>query len=141
MSREVVFDAKDLEELIALLNEGAGVHARPSKVRKMFAMRACRISIMVGKALTQQHMQKVVRHMGEIDKPWNCPHGRPTMRHLYGMDQWSGWKEGDGIQGLGEKTRTTDWEAYVEKGKKKSGVLSKGSKAKDDPKKWLFTQS
>lgn len=141
MSREVVFDAKDLEELIALLNEGAGVHARPSKVRKMFAMRACRISIMVGKALTQQHMQKVVRHMGEIDKPWNCPHGRPTMRHLYGMDQWSGWKEGDGIQGLGEKTRTTDWAAYVEKGKKKSGVLSKGSKAKDDPKKWLFTQS
>lgn len=142
MSREVVFDAQDLEELIALLNEGAGTHARPSKVRKMFAMRACRISIMVGKALTQQQMQKVVRHMGEIDKPWNCPHGRPTMRHLYGMDQWSGWKEGDGIQGLGEKTKKTDWAAYVKKGKK-SDVLSKAAKAKakDDPKKWLFTQS
>ncbi|QDS72114.1 hypothetical protein FKW77_003708 [Venturia effusa] len=140
MSREVVFGAQDLEELIALLNEGAGVHARPSKVRKMFAMRACRISIMVGKALTQQQMQKVVRHMGEIDKPWNCPHGRPTMRHLYGMDQWRGWKEGDGIRGLGEKTRKTDWAAYVNKGKK-SGVLNKVAKARDDPKKWLFTQN
>lgn len=142
MSREVVFNAQDLEELIALLNEGAGIHARPSKVRKMFAMRACRISIMVGKALTQQQMQKVVRHMGEIDKPWNCPHGRPTMRHLYGMDQWSGWKEGDGIQGLGERTKKTDWAAYVKKGKQ-SGLLSKAAKAKakDDPKKWLFTQS
>ncbi|TID20700.1 dna mismatch repair protein [Venturia nashicola] len=142
MSREVVFDAHDLEELIALLNEGAGIHARPSKVRKMFAMRACRISIMVGKALTQQQMQKVVRHMGEIDKPWNCPHGRPTMRHLYSMDQWSGWKEGDGVQGLGEKTKKTDWAAYVKKGKM-SGALSKASKekAKDDGKKWLFIQS
>ena len=20
--------------------------------------------------------------MGTMDQPWNCPHGRPTMRHL-----------------------------------------------------------
>ena len=25
---------------------------------------------------------QVVRHMGTMDQPWNCPHGRPTMRHL-----------------------------------------------------------
>lgn len=26
--------------------------------------------------------------MGEIDQPWNCPHGRPTMRHLLHLDQF-----------------------------------------------------
>ncbi|KAK2740564.1 hypothetical protein FQN57_006068 [Myotisia sp. PD_48] len=67
--------------------------ARPSKVRKMFAMRACRSSIMVGKYLTQRQMEKVVRNMGTIDKPWNCPHGRPTMRHLTSLGQWKQWDE------------------------------------------------
>ncbi|KAH7030948.1 uncharacterized protein B0I36DRAFT_383852 [Microdochium trichocladiopsis] len=70
---------------------------RPSKVRKMFAMRACRSSVMIGKALTTKQMEKLVRHMGELDKPWNCPHGRPTMRHLCrlgaGWDKM-GWTEG-----------------------------------------------
>jgi DNA mismatch repair protein PMS2 len=127
MSREVVFDTHDLEELIAMLNEGDGSSGgnvpRPSKVRKMFAMRACRGSIMVGKTLTHKHMQKVVRHMGEIDKPWNCPHGRPTMRHLFGMGGWSGWEEGDGLQGLGDKkTESTNWAHYVKVGKE-SGLL------------------
>ncbi len=27
-------------------------------------------------------MQKVVANLAEIEQPWNCPHGRPTMRHL-----------------------------------------------------------
>lgn len=79
---------------------------RPSKVRKMFAMRACRSSIMIGKALSQRQMEKVVRHMGDMEKPWNCPHGRPTMRHLCALGAaWDqkGWAEG----------RRTDWADYV----------------------------
>lgn len=42
-------------------------------------------------------MAKVVQNMGELDKPWNCPHGRPTMRHLFGLARWrgNGW-DGDG---------------------------------------------
>ncbi len=23
-----------------------------------------------------------IRHIGTMEQPWNCPHGRPTMRHL-----------------------------------------------------------
>ncbi|KAK2807887.1 hypothetical protein FQN50_005278 [Emmonsiellopsis sp. PD_5] len=121
LSKEVVFNTRDLEELIVLLGESPQASApsprspsssrssspslhprtafasryvpRPSKVRKMFAMRACRSSIMVGKTLTIKQMENVVKHMGMIDKPWNCPHGRPTMRHLMSLGQWNQWDE------------------------------------------------
>lgn len=63
---------------------------RPSKVRKMFAMRACRSSVMIGRALTKPQMTRLVRQMATMDKPWNCPHGRPTMRHLVRLDKGLG---------------------------------------------------
>lgn len=96
LSRETTFDLSDLEELISLLGDqpAESKHVpRPSKVRKMFAMRACRSSIMIGKALTHSQMETLVRHMGELNKPWNCPHGRPTMRHLCKLQSWDdkGW--------------------------------------------------
>ncbi|KAI5779236.1 hypothetical protein EDC01DRAFT_711548 [Geopyxis carbonaria] len=119
MSKETTFGIKDLEELIHLLHQadGAGSHSalRCSKVRAMFAMRACRRSVMVGTALPLKAMERIVRHMGTLDKPWNCPHGRPTMRHLADLrsvDVWSefatergggAWLwEGEGWRGLME---------------------------------------
>ncbi|KAI1344570.1 DNA mismatch repair protein MutL [Xylariaceae sp. FL0016] len=116
LSRETTFSLQDLEELISLLQDhqsSANMVPRPSKVRKMFAMRACRSSVMIGKPLSKQQMEKLVRHMGELDKPWNCPHGRPTMRHLCGLGAWDemGWREGDGFDG--ERPAKTKWGAYV----------------------------
>ncbi|KAG4435684.1 hypothetical protein IFR05_008819 [Cadophora sp. M221] len=116
LSRETAFSLTDLEELIALLAEHPpGTVPRPAKVRKMFAMRACRSSIMIGKTLTHKQMGKVVTHLGELDKPWNCPHGRPTMRHLCGLGSWEseGWKEGERVDEGGERSIVTDWAAYV----------------------------
>lgn len=87
---------------------------RPSKVRKMFAMRACRSSVMIGKALSHRQMEQVVRHMGDMEKPWNCPHGRPTMRHLCALGAaWDqkGWAEGD--HGDGGGGQRTDWAEYA----------------------------
>ncbi|GAX74397.1 hypothetical protein CEUSTIGMA_g1845.t1 [Chlamydomonas eustigma] len=55
---------------------------RPSKVRSMLASRACRSSIMIGKPLDRPAMKKVLRGMSVLEQPWNCPHGRPTMRHV-----------------------------------------------------------
>lgn len=126
LSKEVVFGVRDLEELIILLSETPSTATqsntyipRPTKVRKMFAMRACRSSIMIGKNLTSRQMEKVVRNMGTIDKPWNCPHGRPTMRHLMSLgdwDEWSEWKDagdegGDGETGIDEMDL---WRSYFE---------------------------
>lgn len=113
LSKEVVFGVRDLEELIVLLSESASTSnevsvPRPSKVRKMFAMRACRSSIMIGKTLTTRQMQRVVQNMGTIDKPWNCPHGRPTMRHLMSLGQWDEWNEFEESEGL------DPWKQYLE---------------------------
>ncbi|EFQ99321.1 DNA mismatch repair protein pms1 [Nannizzia gypsea CBS 118893] len=154
LSKEVVFDTRDLEELIVLLSEApqqsqnnrgkrsrneldsdaedvepSGIASspfsdylvpRPSKVRKMFAMRACRSSIMIGKNLTHRQMETVVKHMGTIDKPWNCPHGRPTMRHLVSLGQWNEWSEWESYKqrqsraGGKEKSIKYVWEEFVE---------------------------
>lgn len=83
VSKDTVFDMKDLEELIHLMHDRPiGTMVRCSKARTMFAMRACRKSVMIGKALSMNGMTSIVQHMSTMDQPWNCPHGRPTMRHV-----------------------------------------------------------
>ena len=124
-SKEVTFDTRDLEELLALLSESPTTSSigtnpssvpRPGKVRRLFAMRACRSSVMIGKTLTSKRMEKLVRQMGTIDKPWNCPHGRPTMRHLLGLGKWEGWSEERGVVGMEEVTERpmqVDWGLWL----------------------------
>uniref|UniRef100_A0A669QM98 Mismatch repair endonuclease PMS2 n=1 Tax=Phasianus colchicus TaxID=9054 RepID=A0A669QM98_PHACC len=85
-SKNWTFGPQDIDELIFMLSDCPGVMCRPSRVRQMFASRACRKSVMIGTALNAQEMKKLVTHMGEIEHPWNCPHGRPTMRHIASLD-------------------------------------------------------
>lgn len=135
LSKEVTFELRDLEELISLLSESSSPSSfaagavdstsiqpalqrhipRPSRVRKMFAMRACRSSVMIGMSLAKPQMAKLVRNMGTIEKPWNCPHGRPTMRHLCGLGAWdeSGWEEGQRLDEERTDERSTDWAGYI----------------------------
>ncbi|OAA39900.1 DNA mismatch repair protein PMS1 [Beauveria brongniartii RCEF 3172] len=119
LSRETAFSLEDLEELIVILGDAPGGAGggntqipRPTKVRKMFAMRACRSSVMIGKALTMSQMYGLVRHMGELDKPWNCPHGRPTMRHLCRLQAWDdhGWKGDVALSSIAR------WRAFSQEG-------------------------
>uniref|UniRef100_A0A6I8RAB3 Mismatch repair endonuclease PMS2 n=1 Tax=Xenopus tropicalis TaxID=8364 RepID=A0A6I8RAB3_XENTR len=88
-SKNWTFGQQDIEELIFMLSDSPGVMCRPSRVRQMFASRACRKSVMIGTALNVHEMKKLVTHMGEIEHPWNCPHGRPTMRHIANLDMIS----------------------------------------------------
>eukprot|EP00741_Cyanophora_paradoxa_P000117 tig00000057_g112.t1 len=83
-SKDVTFGPDDVLEIVAALREGVepGAVPRPSRVRAMLASRACRSAIMIGDPLAVPEMTRVVRNMGTMDQPWNCPHGRPTMRHL-----------------------------------------------------------
>ena len=123
MSKETTFSPSDLEELIALLadappsnSSNVAATPRPSKIRKLLAMRACRSSVMIGKVMTRGMMRRLVGRMGQIDKPWNCPHGRPTMRHVCGLEGL-GKEAGHGdefgrIEGIGGEE--IDWRAWME---------------------------
>jgi len=106
-SRNLAFGDEDVRELAALIADaphlpgathdgGAGAEAdavapapmlRLPKVTAMFASRACRSAIMIGSALNRDRMSKVAAQMAELYQPWNCPHGRPTLRHLVDLSQ------------------------------------------------------
>ncbi|XP_034182612.1 mismatch repair endonuclease PMS2 [Osmia lignaria lignaria] len=84
------FGQEDIEELIFLIREGGVEHKenriyRPSRVRQMLASRACRSAVMIGTALNNNEMQKLVTQMAQMENPWSCPHGRPTIRHLLSL--------------------------------------------------------
>ncbi|XP_076668543.1 mismatch repair endonuclease PMS2 [Andrena cerasifolii] len=85
------FGQEDIEELIFLIREGGGLENsenhifRPSRVRQMLASRACRSAVMIGTALNNHEMHNLVTHMAQMENPWNCPHGRPTIRHLLSL--------------------------------------------------------
>jgi DNA mismatch repair protein PMS2 len=96
------FDSSDIDELLFILNENnisccddsvenvdnlQKLHQiKPSSLRAMYASKACRKSVMIGDSLNKFEMKRIVTHLSEIVKPWNCPHGRPTLRHLINLD-------------------------------------------------------
>ena len=47
---------------------------------------------------------QILRHMSTIEQPWNCPHGRPTMRHLCDISEVPQ-----------RPVNTIDWDGYQRK--------------------------
>ncbi|XP_021637077.2 DNA mismatch repair protein PMS1 isoform X1 [Hevea brasiliensis] len=97
-SKNVTFGVEDVKDLISTLADSQGDcsiigsykmdtpdSVCPSRVRAMLASRACRSSVMIGDPLGRNEMQKILEHLADLRSPWNCPHGRPTMRHLVDM--------------------------------------------------------
>lgn len=97
-SKNITFGAEDVKELISTLTDSQGECALissykkdtpdslcPPRVRAMLASRACRSSVMIGDSLGKKEMQKILEHLAYLKSPWNCPHGRPTMRHLFDL--------------------------------------------------------
>jgi DNA mismatch repair protein PMS2 len=59
------------------------------KLMSTFASKACRQAVMIGMPLDPKQMEKIVSQLSSIDQPWNCPHGRPTLRHLLDLKELS----------------------------------------------------
>lgn len=55
---------------LLLTQDSPHTMCRPSRVRAMFASRACRKSVMIGTALSKITMRQLINHMGEIEQPW-----------------------------------------------------------------------
>ncbi|KDO31448.1 hypothetical protein SPRG_04063 [Saprolegnia parasitica CBS 223.65] len=87
-SKHTTFGLADVRELASLLMEAPhqAQTLRLPKVTSMFASRACRSAVMIGTALHKEEMLKIVTQLAVLDQPWNCPHGRPTMRHLVDLN-------------------------------------------------------
>mmetsp|Transcript_20426 Transcript_20426/g.28743 ORF Transcript_20426/g.28743 Transcript_20426/m.28743 type:complete len:114 (+) Transcript_20426:133-474(+) len=60
----------------------SGSIIRLPKAIAMFANRACSRSIMIGQPLSQTEMLNIIKKLKNVQHPWNCPHGRPTLRHV-----------------------------------------------------------
>lgn len=98
-SKSTQFDHNDVLELASLLSDADDTglastlllknsentsqsRVKSPKLMAMFASRACRSAVMIGTALNATQMKNIINNLATIDQPWNCPHGRPTMRHL-----------------------------------------------------------
>lgn len=63
---------------------------RPSRVWDILASKACRSAVMIGDPLPPHRQLAILRRMADLQLPFNCPHGRPTMRHLVDLGASAG---------------------------------------------------
>ena len=40
---------------------------------------------MIGTALSKKEMETIVHRLANVEHPWNCPHRRPTFKHINDM--------------------------------------------------------
>lgn len=89
--QNITFNLDDFNELLNLVSQQqdqVNPNLKCSKIKKILAMKACRSSIMIGTFLSKSKMREIISNLSTLDKPWNCPHGRPTMRHLIDIKNW-----------------------------------------------------
>jgi DNA mismatch repair protein PMS2 len=92
-SKTYNFGPRDIEELVGLMKQEDCL-ANPGslilpKIDVLLASRACRSAVMIGTALSGGEMKTIVSRMSCMQQAYNCPHGRPTMRHLFNLDYLS----------------------------------------------------
>ncbi|CAG9315377.1 unnamed protein product [Blepharisma stoltei] len=110
ISKNIVFDTDDLYEMIEKLKKVCFIQdedsisrlIRPNKYRAMFASRACRKAVMIGDSLEMRHMKEIVANLSKLEQPWNCPHGRPTLRLLKNL-------ENENYRYNGKKFKNINW--------------------------------
>ncbi|KAG5466742.1 hypothetical protein LSCM1_00918 [Leishmania martiniquensis] len=74
--------ASDVTELVQQLVQYGSITKPLRAVWHSMATKACRSSIMIGTPLTIKRMKLILERLSELHQPWNCPHGRPTLRLL-----------------------------------------------------------
>ncbi|UKK01200.2 DNA mismatch repair protein [Theileria orientalis] len=66
---------------------GTGSIPRPQKVWNILATRACKSSIRLGDPLSIVQMKTIIKNLSLLIHPWNCPHGRPSIKCLISHNQ------------------------------------------------------
>lgn len=73
------YNIKELfEEMLTQMAESP-VRGVPQIIREKIASMACKAAVKGNNSLTYEEADKLIEQLLELDNPYNCPHGRPTM--------------------------------------------------------------
>jgi len=73
------YNIKDLFEEILTQMVESPVRGVPQIIREKIASMACKAAVKGNNALTYEEADKLIEQLLELDNPYNCPHGRPTI--------------------------------------------------------------
>ncbi len=72
-------DIKELfEEVLTQMSESP-VRGVPEIIREKIASMACKAAVKGRHSMTYEEADKLIEQLLELDNPYNCPHGRPTI--------------------------------------------------------------
>ncbi|MDE5700607.1 MAG: DNA mismatch repair endonuclease MutL [Lachnospiraceae bacterium] len=73
------YNIKDLFEEVLTQMVDSPVRGVPQIIREKIASMACKAAVKGNNALTYEEADKLIEQLLELDNPYNCPHGRPTI--------------------------------------------------------------
>lgn len=73
------YDIKSLFEEVLTQMSDSPVRGVPQIIREKIASMACKAAVKGNHSLTFEEADKLIEQLLELDNPYNCPHGRPTM--------------------------------------------------------------
>ena len=66
------------EEVLTQMSESP-VRGVPQTIREKIASMACKAAVKGNHSLTYEEADKLIEQLLELENPYNCPHGRPTI--------------------------------------------------------------
>lgn len=73
------YESKELfEEILVELSDNP-IQGVPQVIREKIASMACKAAVKGNHALTYEEADQLIEQLLELDNPYNCPHGRPTI--------------------------------------------------------------
>ena len=80
------FVKEDIKQVFHGVLDDIMQHQTPSKlqgrIEDVINSMSCRSAIKFGQTLTMPEMEALVKQLGELKRPYTCPHGRPTVVNL-----------------------------------------------------------
>lgn len=73
------YDVKELFEEILNQMTQAPVKGVPQIIREKIASMACKAAVKGNNSMTLQEADELIEQLLELENPYNCPHGRPTI--------------------------------------------------------------
>jgi len=68
--KQILYDLKNFKNM------------NQEEIENAIARKACRMSIKAGKELTLSEMKSLIEESKQCEKPYSCPHGRPTIINI-----------------------------------------------------------